>query len=211
MSCHRLKGIIFATALLMLASCRYHSTHSNRVIVVQPFADFSLALTDSMVEVIKKTIPNTIVRGPIDLPVQAYTQPRNRYRADTLIRFLNKYGCLDTVIIGFTNKDISATKGNISDWGIMGLGDCPGNACVVSTYRISKTNLNSQFYKLIMHELGHTQGLPHCSNKTCFMRDAEGGNPIDEEKGFCEACKSYLVAKGWKFNKDNTSINQHLR
>jgi archaemetzincin len=36
--------------------------------------------------------------------------------------------------------------------------------------------------------------------KTCFMRDAEGGNPLNEEKEFCSTCKSFLVKKGWRLN-----------
>jgi archaemetzincin len=82
----------------------------------------------------------------------------------------------------------------------MGLGFCPGNVCVASTFRLSKKNLKEQFYKVAIHELGHTQGLPHCEDKSCFMRDAEGGNPLNEEHGFCEVCKLFLKSKGWELN-----------
>ncbi len=82
----------------------------------------------------------------------------------------------------------------------MGLGYCPGNACVVSTFRLDKDNLSNQFYKVAIHELGHTQGLPHCTAKTCLMRDAEGKNNLDNEFDFCEKCKKLLKAKGWNFN-----------
>jgi archaemetzincin len=51
---------------------------------------------------------------------------------------------------------------------------------------------------LAFHELGHTQGLPHCKNKTCFMRDAEGGNHLGEETGFCQFCAALLKSKGWQ-------------
>jgi archaemetzincin len=54
-----------------------------------------------------------------------------------------------------------------------------------------------QFYKVAIHELGHTQGLPHCENKTCYMRDAEGGNPLEEEVDFCKTCKMFLKNRGW--------------
>ena len=80
----------------------------------------------------------------------------------------------------------------------MGLGFEPGNACVVSTYRLSRNNLLNQLDKLTLHELGHTQGLPHCNKKECFMRDAEGGNYFDEETSFCQSCKSFLKSKGWQ-------------
>jgi archaemetzincin len=104
----------------------------------------------------------------------------------------------DTTIIGLTTKDISTTKGKFKDWGIMGLANCPGTACVVSTFRLNKNKLSEQFYKVAIHELGHTSGLPHCKEKSCYLRDAEGGNPLDEEVAFCKRCTSHLKSKGWK-------------
>jgi archaemetzincin len=137
------------------------------------------------------------LRAAIPLPTAAFYSPRNRYRADSIINYLNGFGSADTVIIGLTGKDISITKGTTPDWGVMGLGFQPGNACVVSTFRLSKAQLSDQLYKLSLHELGHTQGLPHCKNKTCLMRDAEGGNHLGEETGFCQSCRSFLKSKGW--------------
>jgi archaemetzincin len=29
------------------------------------------------------------------------------------------------------------------------------------------------------------------------MRDAGGKNPLDEETGFCDKCKTYLNKQGW--------------
>ena len=54
------------------------------------------------------------------------------------------------------------------------------------------------FIKVVVHELGHTTGLPHCPDKTCYMRDAKGGDHSDNEKGFCENCKRHLAGNGWK-------------
>lgn len=94
--------------------------------------------------------------------------------------------------------DISTSKGEIKDWGVMGLGYCPGKSCVASSFRLSAQKRQQQFFKVAIHELGHTQGLAHCANKTCLMRDAEGSNYLNEETGFCENCKAVLVKKGWK-------------
>ena len=116
-----------------------------------------------------------------------------------MINFLNRRTADNHVTIGLTGKDISATKDSIVDWGVMGLGFCPGKACIASTFRLPKSEQLIQLFKVAIHELGHTQGLPHCAVKSCFMRDAEGGNPTTEEKDFCAECKSYLVKKGWAF------------
>jgi archaemetzincin len=190
--------IYFAIFLLTSFSCQQITQANNSVIVIQPFNDFTPELTNSVFAKLKEINPNTILRTPIQLPKKAYYPPRNRYRADSLIKYLSNFVSADTVVIGLTNKDISTTKGDISDFGVMGLGYCPGNSCVVSTFRLAKTNISEQFFKLAIHELGHTQGLPHCSNKICFMRDANGKNVFNEEKDFCPSCKSFLKNKGWK-------------
>lgn len=39
-------------------------------------------------------------------------------------------------MIGITQKDISTSKGQYADWGIMGLAYRPGNSCVASYYRL---------------------------------------------------------------------------
>jgi len=174
--------------------------HSNRVIDIQPFNDLSPSIIKTVYERLKEINPNTILKTALPIPEKVFYPLRKRYNAESLISYLNPFGSSDTVIIGMTSKDISTTKNSISDWGIMGLAYCPGNACVVSAFRLSKTNLSEQFYKVVIHELGHTQGLPHCINKTCFMSDAEGGNYLDEEKEFCLSCKSLLKSKGWRLN-----------
>ena len=140
------------------------------------------------------------LKKPILLPSLAFYPKRNRYRADSLIHFLDRMTLDGQITIGLTSKDISTTKGDIPDWGVMGLGFCPGKACVVSAFRLSKGQMHEQLFKVALHELGHTEGLPHCPVRTCFMRDAEGRNPINEEKEFCPKCKAMLILKGWQFN-----------
>ncbi|MBB6370844.1 matrixin family metalloprotease [Chryseobacterium shigense] len=169
-------------------------------ILIQPFKDFSAENVTETAEGIRKVYPNVKILNAIDLPENAYYKDRNRYRADSIIKFLDGRTKEGFVTIGLTSKDISVTKGKIKDYGIMGLGYRPGKACVASTYRLNKNNTDEQFFKIAIHELGHTQGLKHCPEKTCFMRDAEGGNPTNEEKDFCPTCKTFLINKNWKFN-----------
>lgn len=186
--------IIFSISIV---SCK-HFTKSNRVIVIQPFEDFPPTLTTKLFNELNGINGNVILKPAIELPKEALYAPRNRYKANKLIAYLSNFGSADSVIIALTNKDISTKKGDNPDSGIMGLGYCPGNSCVVSTFRLRRKNLSEQFIKLAQHELGHTQGLKHCVIKSCLMRDAEGKNVFDEEKGFCNSCKSFLVKKGWK-------------
>lgn len=170
------------------------------VIQIQPFSDMKKEEVDLIAKEISKIYPHIEILKSIDFPENAYYQPRNRYRADSIIKFLNSEAKNGFVKLGLTSKDISVTKGKNPDFGVMGLGYRPGKACVASTFRLNKSNKNSQFYKVAIHELGHTQGLPHCPEKNCFMRDAEGGNPTDELKEFCKKCKAHLQRKNWKLS-----------
>ncbi len=167
------------------------------IIDIQPFSDISAEQLKFVYDELHVVYPKILIKKPIDLPEMAYYKARNRYRADSIIKFLRKQTQEGHLIIALTNKDISWTKGKVNDYGIMGLGLCPGSVCVASSFRVSKTDHWSQFFKVAIHELGHTQGLPHCPVKTCFMRDAEGGNPTNEETGFCSKCKAHLIARGW--------------
>ncbi|WP_228409972.1 Zn-dependent protease [Chryseobacterium viscerum] len=169
-------------------------------ILIQPFKDIKPESVEKVTEGIKKVYPNVKVLTAIDFPENTYYKERNRYRADSIIKFLSSKTKEGFVMIGLTSKDISATRGKIKDFGIMGLGYRPGKACVASKFRLSKENQDEQFYKIAIHELGHTQGLPHCPEKMCFMRDAEGKNPTNEETDFCKKCKTFLINKNWKFS-----------
>lgn len=196
--------LIFSVSIVYFISCgeinENSSSNAPITIDIQPLGDFSDSQIEFVYNELLKIYPNIKINKSIELPKIAYYKERNRYRADTLIRYLSRITSKDHITIGFTNKDISQTKGTINDYGIMGLGYKPGKSCVVSTFRLSKEHQSIQLFKLSIHELGHTQGLPHCSEKTCFMRDAKGKNHTDEEKDFCKKCKTVLILKGWVFN-----------
>ncbi len=173
------------------------SSNSKLQIIIQPFDDFPIQRANFIYNNVKNIYSNTVLFKSVALPKKSYYPARNRYRADSIINWLSERVTINQIIAGLTTKDISATKGNYLDWGIMGLGQCPGNACVVSSFRLKDLS-NEQLFKVVIHELGHTQGLEHCLVKTCFMRDAEGRNPTDEEIEFCPSCKKVLLSKGWK-------------
>ncbi|SFC99845.1 Zn-dependent protease [Flavobacterium phragmitis] len=175
-----------------------NTVKNQKVLVIQPLGDFEPKQSQKVLTEIKTINPNVVLRQNIDFPENSFYKPRNIYRADSIIKNLKNNIGSDSVIVGLSHLDISATKNNIKDWGVMGLGYMPGKACFVSDFRLSKKHRNSQFYKLVLHELGHTAGLPHCKIKTCLMRDAGGGNPLNEEKDFCKSCKSFLKNKGWQ-------------
>jgi archaemetzincin len=198
-------------SVMLLTACGNTSFETTNkaapvTIVIQPFKDVDPADVDYVFAGLKKIYPFILVKQSVLLPSTAWNSVRGRYRADSLIRILSRKTNKDQVMIGITSMDISTTKDSGADWGIMGLGFCPGNACVASTFRLSPQYRHVQLFKVAIHELGHTQGLQHCKVKICLMRDAEGTNPINEEKEFCNKCRSVLLKKGWHF--DNAVMNK---
>ncbi len=198
----KIKGYLFCLAILITA-CHSNTTSATSkdkavsTIVIQPFTGIETLEVDYVFTELKKVYPHSALRQPIDLPSAAWNPERKRYRADSLINYLRSICPPGAVILGLTNKDISTTRGKVPDWGVMGLGFCPGNACIASGFRLSADKRQVQLFKAGVHELGHTQGLPHCAVATCYMRDAEGKNVTAAEKSFCVNCASHLQARGW--------------
>lgn len=201
-----MKNLLIAlSSIFLLFGCSQFN--QPKTIALQTLSGFPSDLKDTIQQSIEDYYHfNTVVYPNIEIPKEFYTAIKSpRYRADSIIRFLkhNKPDSIDHVI-GLTTKDISTTKhdknGNIkspeskyTDWGIFGLGYRPGASCVVSTKRLkhpSRAKFIDRLKKVILHELGHNLGLPHCKNQNCFMRDAaETIKTIDQvELNLCEKC-----------------------
>jgi archaemetzincin len=197
---------ILAVLFLFLCCC---TSSDKRRIGIQPLGDVSDILLDSIADVLAREYnADVLTLEPIDLPASALiTEKTRRYRADKIIHELSN-SRPDSIdyILGVTAQDISTTKkdsfgrtlkpvSKYNDWGVFGLGYRPGKACVVSTFRIGKTdrgNFIPRLQKLAVHEIGHNYGLDHCDGDRCVMRDAvESISTIDEvDYVRCERCRS---------------------
>jgi len=168
-------------------------------IIIQPFDGMPESTVTIVVKKLKEIYSGeVIINNSITLPKKALNQARTRYRADSLIRYLEDFVKDGQLVIGLTNKDISYKNEKYPDWGVMGLGFCPGKSGIASIFRLKGKNRDEKLFKVAIHELGHTQGLAHCPDKICLMRDAEGKDHLDELKMFCPKCKSVLIKAGWK-------------
>ena len=138
----------------------------------------------------------------LELPKAAFYPPRQRYRAERLLDFLAEprdFGFEAFKVVGLTAADISTTKGDVADWGVLGLGTLDGKTCVISTFRLGARKASAatrieRLIKVVNHEVGHTFGLEHCPTAGCLMEDAKGTiTTVDAEKGgFCKKCMGLL-------------------
>jgi archaemetzincin len=138
-----------------------------------------------------------------ELPRSAFYAKRQRYRAEKLLRHLADARPRAVFrALGLTTADISTTKPPYEDWGILGLADLDGPACVVSKFRTQRGAKNPEHARIrlgktVVHELGHTFGLPHCTTPGCLMEDA-GGSVLttDREYDLCAICRERLKRAG---------------
>lgn len=216
MSLKSKSNVIFMRVLLLLIlsilfSCQSKINHENTTVGIQPYKDFPKDKTDTISKIIADFYKvKTIVLPVKDINKKAFINVKSpRYRADSIIKFqkIMKPDSLD-YIVGLTQSDISMTKkeesGKIktpiykyADWGIMGLAYCPGNSCIISTFRVKHADPKkhfSRFKKVAVHEFGHNLGLPHCPDKTCVMTDAvESIKTIDNAAlALCKTCLQKL-------------------
>lgn len=137
------------------------------------------------------------------LPKIAYYKPRDRYKADDILDVIcDQEPARAHRILALTTRDISTTTEKSDDWGIMGMGQIGGRACVVSLFRLRKGNADDALFsarliKVVNHELGHTLGLDHCPVAGCLMQDAKGKiATMDGESGRpCADCSAKLPLK----------------
>lgn len=126
----------------------------------------------------------------------------DRFSADkilTLLKGAMPRGC--DRMLGLSSRDIFSPKTvkgqKIPYWGIFGLGYQPGNACVVSDFRLKKFNGKTEdlTVNVVLHECGHNFGLPHCSaDSACLMNDAKGTiqTLFREKKWLCPSCRKKI-------------------
>jgi archaemetzincin len=155
----------------------------RRKLTLVVMGSFRDELIPTLVDALRRAWDMDVQVAPaIALPKSAYHAPRRRYRAERLAEHLETLlgdNPEDGFILGLTNVDVSTTKGNVRDWGVIGIAFLGGNSGVVSLHRIVQSATDDEQIRrrpeiVAAHEVGHMLGLPHCAEAGCFMQDAEG-------------------------------------
>jgi archaemetzincin len=202
---------LLPAGLLVLLLVSFTGTPSRKV-AIQPFDGFDPVLLDTVRRTIQEVVGyQVVVLKSTPMPQKAFVNIKYpRFRADSIIRFLKeKDDRRFDYVMGLTPQELSHTKkdarGQIKypamkyrDWGIHGLGYCPGRTSVVSTAKIQSDRpgvMSRRLKKICVHELGHNLGLPHCSTQHCVMQDSnEKMSTIDNARlAFCASCKRKLT------------------
>ncbi len=175
-----------------------------RVVYLQPLQPAPPAAAMAAVQTSLRAFYPIEVRklAMVPLPRKAWFEPRRRWRADVLVDWLaERLPRGGAKILGLTRADVSTSKGEVPDWGVLGLATLDGKACVISAFRarkgVDRKRARERLAKVAVHEVGHTFGLEHCESPGCLMRDAGGKvAPIDQETDLCSRCRAQLRSGG---------------
>jgi archaemetzincin len=177
------------------------SSESMPIVAIQPLGVVDPTLVHAVAMRIERTFAvDVIVLRVKPLPESAFYRPRMRFRGERVIEWLEAAKPPRvSAILGLMSRDLSATKGHIYDWGVMGVASPSRATGVISTHRLESHGASAKLVTLracqvAVHELGHLLGLPHCRAPRCVMNDAEGGiASVDRSSGkFCRSCRMTL-------------------
>ena len=179
------------------------NTTPNQIIAIQPLDNYNEKELISIQDEIRRFYNKKVIfLEPIDIPTTFYNPIVKKYSADSIINLLSKLHN-DTIveIVGITHQAIYTVKenkrGRYYDESMFGMGYLPGNSCVISDNRFWINDAEIFNYRLrnvILHEIGHNAGLPHCPDKKCLMSDMNGDvSTLDYGVyDYCEKCKRKL-------------------
>jgi archaemetzincin len=172
-------------------------------------------MDSAMVTMVAKELENfygieTTILAKAEMPDSCKKPYQYRYNANKVLQYLAVIKPTNIpYILALTTEEIATKKKGYDEYGILGLGSCPGPCCVVSIARMGvlDVQLKERLVKVGLHEMGHNFGLPHCNWKDprCLMRDANGTvlTIDEEEKYLCRYCSGFLTNKGFQLRKNS--------
>ena len=119
-----------------------------------------------------------------------YDRERRQWRADLIIeRCLERYSSPELFCLGLTGEDLYVPSLNF----VFGLAVRTQGLALVSWHRLGDEGgvLVPRLSKEIVHEVGHLEGLDHCTNESCVMWFSNTLSQTDRKGvNFCPKCAS---------------------
>jgi archaemetzincin len=153
-------------------------------------------------------------------PTDSFDQRRQQHSSTRILKWL-----LETKpaharkVVGITDVDLFIPILTF----VYGEAQLGGTAAVVSTarlladngFRADPTLLLARLGKEVLHELGHTFGLLHCSSPTCVMARSVSLVQVDaKEPTLCHDCRTRyaeIAKQGHEHHEQRTDPDSHRR
>jgi len=165
------------------------------------FGYFEKGLLEIILDDVERefSVPVKTREGYLDLS-DYYDPARKQYNGNELLKEIESRFASDKIkTLGLFNVDLFIP---ILTY-IFGQAFLNGRSGIASIYRLSnerygikkdQTIFVDRIRKEVIHELGHTFGLIHCSNPTCVMRSSTYVEDIDQKDHLlCGKCKANLI------------------
>ncbi len=170
-------------------------------IIMVSFGYFDKQLLEALARHTEQVFPASISwrEGLLDLG-DYYDPSRRQYDGNRILKVIDeRFGVESAKTIGLLSIDLFIPILTF----IYGQAFLNGRCCIASNYRLSNERyglpadealMQNRFIKEIIHELGHTYGLIHCSHPDCVMRSSTYVEDIDQKgEDFCPHCKPKLI------------------
>jgi archaemetzincin len=150
----------------------------------------------------------------IDIPGGALNKESGQYLGDALLEALHMLrGSEKEIVLGLTDQDCYVEGMNY----IFGQATLKGNQAFVALKRLhesfygreeNESLFRNRVLKESLHELGHTFGLSHCSNKYCVMHFSNFLADTDKKEGsFVGNARNYVSTR-LRISLMNNLLNQ---
>lgn len=138
----------------------------------------------------------------LSIPTAAFDPKRKQYQSVEIMRMLAQTAPSDaTRILGVTDVDLSIPMLSF----LFGQAQLDGQVAVVSLCRLQQEFyglpaqdeiLRERLTKEVLHEMGHTFGLVHCSEQKCAMSLSTHIGMVDtKSERYCDRCGLQLVQR----------------
>lgn len=160
---------------------------------IVPIGKVDRALLENMADFLKERLKEAFdIKQSMEVPRDALNLRRNQYSSSYILNKLIKYK--GKKVLGIVDKDLYTEGLNF----VFGQAESPRRCALISI-----TRLRQEFYGLpkddrlffdrvtkeAVHELGHTYGIGHCSNKNCVMFFSNSIIDTDNRStSFCKLC-----------------------
>ncbi len=179
----------------------------DRAIVLVPVGEAEARLLAETASLLANRLDRRVVVGePVPLPEEAYDPKRRQYRGDSILIALGRLPASHAErLVGIVEADCYFDGLNF----IFGQAVGRGREVFVALPRLRPSSyglpedpelFRERVLKEVVHELGHSWGLEHCSNERCVMYFSNSLEDTDRKAAdLCPSCQARAPrAKGMR-------------